>query len=286
MVKSVQCAAQFRIDIKFKLKGMFKCTGFLVLLITIFHTNDYSVYRQKKSDLKPETVIDEFIKKTGGEKWRSLKSRKEYADVQYEEDRNSIIPTKSHNRIKINVQPGRAIEVHKVSGSLRSMLVFRPDCNWYYSSRSQVVKFFGPEPVKFNDTFPRTELMEILNLEPMKNVYLEDTLYRLDFKDIRQLDGTHSLFFGKNSGLLFKRMYTSKNEVTWEYHFSEYAESQGLFEPYRVKLTSNGKDFLSITTKSILYNVEIDANIFNPPIPCKNEDDFKHLEFPYTLEVN
>lgn len=259
---------------------MSKCARFLVLLITIFHTNDYTVYGQKKSDLKPEAVIEEFIQKIGGEKWRSLKSRKEYADVQYDEDKNSIIPTISHNRIRINVQPTRTIEVHKISGSLRSMLVFKPDCNWYYSGRSQVVKFFGPEPVKFNDTFPRTELMEVLNLEPMKNVYIMDTLYRLDFKDIRQLNGTHSLFFGMNSGLLLKRMYTSKNEVTWEYHFSEYTESQGFFEPYMVKLTSNGKDFLSITTRSILYNVEIDANIFNPPIPCKNEDSFKHLEFP------
>ncbi|MFN7791440.1 MAG: hypothetical protein ACK5NM_02725, partial [Cyclobacteriaceae bacterium] len=157
--------------------------------------------------------------------------------------------------------------------------------NWYYSNRSQVVKFFGPEPVKFKITLPRTELMEILNLEPMKNVYIEDTLYRVDYKDIRQLDGKHSLFFGANSGLLYKRGYTSKNDVRWEFHFSNYTDSQGFSEPHQIKLTSNGKDFLSIAVKSILYNIEIDTNIFTPPIPCKNEDDFKHLEFPYTLEV-
>lgn len=264
---------------------MIKYCKFLVLFLFIFNTSDRNLFGQKVSDLAPEIVIDEFIQKIGGEKWRNLKSRKEYSYVEYEEDKNSIIPAISHDRIRINVQPGRSIEVHKVSGGLRSLLVYKPGCNWYYSNRSQIVKFFGPEPVTFKNTLPRTELMEILNLEPMKKVYIEDTLYRVDYKDSRQLDGKHSLFFGMNSGLLYKRGYTSKNDVRWEFHFSNYTVSQGFSEPHQIKLTSNGKDFLSIAVKSILYNIEIDTNIFTPPIPCKNKDDFKHLEFPYTLEV-
>jgi hypothetical protein len=264
---------------------MIRYCKFLVLFLFSFTTSDRNLSGQKVSDLAPEMVIDEFIRKTGGEKWRNLKSRKEYAFVEYEEDKNSILPTLSHDRIKINVQPEKSIEVHKVSGDLSSLLVYKPDCNWYYSNRSQVVKFFGPEPVKFKNTLPRTELLEILNLEPMKTVYIEDTLYRVDYKDMRQLDGKHSLFFGMNSGLLYKRGYTSKNEVRWEFHFSNYTESQGFFEPHQIKLTSNGNSFLNIAIKSIQYNIEIDANIFTPPIPCKNEDHFKHLEFPYTPDV-
>lgn len=254
---------------------------FLLFLFNALHTN---LAAQKKSGLEPQVVIDKFIKKTGGEKWRTLKSRKEYAYVEDAEDKNSIIGTGSYERVKINTQQGKSLELHEYPDR-STMLVYKSNCNWYYSSRSQVVKFFGPEPIRFKHTFPRTELMEVLNLEPMKKVYIEDTLYRVDFKDARQLDGQHSLFFGMNSGLLYKRGYTSKNEVRWEYHFSDYKISQSFYEPRQVKLTSNGKDFLHISVKSIQYNGEIDKEVFNPPIPCKNENDYKRLEFPYLLEI-
>ncbi|MEM8567304.1 MAG: hypothetical protein AAGF85_12660, partial [Bacteroidota bacterium] len=154
-----------------------------------------------------------------------------------------------------------------------------------YSTNSQVVKFFGPEPIKYNNTFPRTELMEVLNLQPMKRVYVEDTLYRIDFEDARQIDGKQSLFFGIESGLLYLRKYTSKNEVCWEFRFSDYKESDGFFEPYRVKLTSNEKDFLDITIQSIEYDAEVNLQAFEPPIPCENKDYFERLEFPYLLDL-
>jgi len=127
--------------------------------------------------------------------------------------------------------------------------------------------------------------MEILNLEALKGVYQVDTLYQIDFKDARQLDNKHSLFFGQESGLLFKRSYVSQNEVLWEFHFSDYKESQGFLEPYQIALTSNGKDYQTYTIKSILYDSEIDPQVFDPPIPCKNENDFIRLEFPYKLNV-
>ena len=265
---------------------MIRCVQFLAPLIFLFNAPDKTVFAQEKSDLTAETIIDKFIVKVGGDKWRSLKSRKEYAYVEYEEDKNSVIPTKSYDQIKINLNPGMSIEVHKVFGDLRDILVIKPECNWYYSSGSRIVKFFGPELIKFKNTFPRTELMEILNLEPMKKVYIEDTLYRVDFNDRRQLDGEQSLFFGMTSGLLYKRTMTSKTNVHWEFYFLNYTKSQGFSEPRLVKLRSNGKDYFNISVKSIIYNAEIDPSVFNPPIPCKNEDTFKHLEFPFTLDVN
>jgi hypothetical protein len=267
-------------------RPMTKYCQFLISLLFLFNAYDKNLFGQTKSDLASEAIIDKFIEKIGGEKWLSLKSRKEYAYVEYEEDKNSIIPTKSDDRIKIDLQPGQSIEVHNFSGNLRSILVLKLECNWHYSNRSQMVKFFGPERVKYKNTFPRTELMEILNLEPMKKVSVEDTLYRVDFKDIRQLDGKQSLFFGVTSGLLYKRSMMSKNEVLWEFHFSNYMEAQGFSEPRQVTLTANGKDYFTIAVKYILYNVEIDTNVFNPPIACKNEDTFKHLEFPYMLDLN
>lgn len=258
---------------------------FLVLLLILFSTSNMHLLGQDKKDVTPESVIGRFIEKIGGEKWFTLTSRKEYAFVEYEEDKNAIIPANSHDRIMIHLNQGRSLEMHGDIKNLKSVLVYKPDCNWYYSSASQVVKFFGPEPIKFKHKFPRTELMEALNLEPVKTVYIEDTLYRVDFKDTRQLDGKQSLFFGMNSGLLYKRRFNSKNEVQWEFHFSSYIASHGYAEPRLVRLTSNGKGYFSILVESIAYNVEIDTEILNPPIPCKNYDDFNRLEFPYILNL-
>lgn len=260
---------------------------FLILIPLLLNAFSINLLGQGqiKSDLDSEIILDKFIRKIGGEKWQGLKSRKEYAYVEYEEDKNSIIPTKSYDRIKVNLHPGKFIELHEFTDR-KTILTFKPECNWYYSSRSQVVKFFGPEPIKFKHVFPRTELMEVLNLEPIKKVYIEDTLYRVDFKDTRQLDGKQSLFFGMNSGLLYRRGYRSKNDVHWEFHFSDYIESEGLSEPRQIKLTSNGDDFLIISVKSVLYDIDVDTHIFNPPVPCRNEDDFVPLEFPYFLDLN
>ncbi len=176
----------------------------LIPLTLLINTLNHNVFAQEKSDVSAEAIINKFISKIGGEKWWSLKSRKEYAFVEYEEDKKSVIPNKSYDRIKINSHPGLSIEVHNFIADRQNILVLKSECNRYYSSRSQVVKFFGPDPVKFDTKFPRTELMETLDLEPMKKVYLQDTLYRVDFRDIRQLDGKQSLYFGMNSGLVFQ----------------------------------------------------------------------------------
>ncbi len=265
---------------------MFSLHKFLGLIIFLQVVSVYNLHGQKKKELTPEAIIDHYISIIGGQKWSSLKSRKEYSYVAYEKDKNSIIPEDSDDRLKIDQMPGLSIEVHKLSDVITNILVYKPECNWYYSDRSRIMKFFGPERIKFKTQFPRTELMEILNLEHLKTVHIEDTLYRVDFKDTRQHDSKQSLFFGINSGLLFKRAYIDKNEVKWEYHFSEYKESEGFREPYLIILKSNGNNYFTINVKSILYNVKIDPSVFDPPIPCKNRDDFKHLETSYKPIIN
>jgi hypothetical protein len=241
---------------------------------------------QERTSVTPEKIINTFIEKIGGQKWLHLESRKEHSYVEYEEDKKSIIGSKSHDRIRIDLTGGKSIEVHQFFGEIRSILVFKPECNWYYSNRSQAIKFFGPEPITFKHTYPRTELMEVLNLEPFRKVYIEDTLYRVDFVDARQLDGTQSLFFGTKSNLLYKRAFTSKNEVDWEFHFSDYQATQRFSEPHRIVLTSNGKPFFSVEVKSLSYNVPVKPEQFTPPISCKNEDYFEHLKFPYRPAID
>lgn len=115
--------------------------------------------------------------------------------------------------------------------------------------------------------------MEILNLEPLKEVYVEDTLYRLDFR--------HSLFFGQKSGLLYKRKYINKNTNEWKCHFSDYKLSQGIMEPRFIQLKNGGENYLDITIDHISYNTEIDPEVFLPPEGCKNFDTFNPI---YALE--
>lgn len=255
----------------------------LLLLLIVLSSSPSA--GQQKADLKPRQIIDIFLEKTGGENWHELSSRKESSAVTFEEDHYKVVPTKSYDRIKINFQSIETVEVHNFPSGRQTVLAYKPDCNWYYSSTSQVIKFFGPEPIKFQTTYPRTELMEILNLEP-KNLAIEDTLYRIDFKDARQLDGIQSLFFGKNSGFLHKRGYTSKNGVQWEYQFSHYQGSQGFTEPYLIELFSNGNRYFAIEIQSIHYNVEIDPSVFEPPAPCENQDSFQALDIPYVFPLN
>jgi len=260
----------------------FKTLALSILLSIVMHEN---LLGQKKIDLKPSEVIDAFVRRIGGVKWQNLKSRKEYAYVEYESDKNVIIPADSYDRIKIDLHTGASAEVHKVEETLRSIFVYQPQCNWYYSNKTQMVKFFGPEPIKFKNLFPRTELMEPLNLETAKEIAVEDTLYRVDCIDKRQYDGKQSLFFGINSGLLYKRSYVGKNEVHWEFEFSDYRESQGFVEPHKIVLMSNGKTYFTINVQSIQYNVEIAADVFDPPVPCRNYDDYLRLEFTYLPDI-
>ncbi|MFM7858525.1 MAG: hypothetical protein ACKO96_43050 [Flammeovirgaceae bacterium] len=256
-----------------------------ISLIFLFVVISSRLHAQKRSQLSPEIVIDKFISRIGGDKWLSLQSRKEYASVRYENDKNSILNTKNSDRILASMSVGFSIELHTGVTGTNSILVYKPDCNWYYSGGSQIVKFFGPESIKFKTRFPRTELMEILNLEPMKEVVIEDTLYKVNFIDTRQLDGKQSLFFGVKSGLLYKRTMRSKTNVLWEYNFDDYTESKGFYEPYVVSLKGDGKDFLKLEIKSIFYNEKIDPAIFDPPVRCKNYDDFTYLDFPYKIEI-
>jgi len=125
--------------------------NYLTIWVSIFlliNSSQIELFAQTKADIKPQEIIDKFIEKTGGEKWLKLESRKEYAYVQSEDDKNSIIPTKNYERIKITMPPGKLFEYHEYHGR-NTILSYKPRCNWYYSSRSQVVKFFGPEPIKF-----------------------------------------------------------------------------------------------------------------------------------------
>ena len=116
---------------------------------------------ERTTRLRPQDIIEKFVQISGGKEWTNLKTRKEYSYVQMEEDKSAIIPINSYNRTTVFSDQGNSLELHDY-GDHQTMLIYKPKCNWYYSSNSQTVKFFGPEPIHFNSTFPRNELLEVL----------------------------------------------------------------------------------------------------------------------------
>ncbi|MEL6560855.1 MAG: hypothetical protein AAFQ94_21855 [Bacteroidota bacterium] len=240
---------------------------------------------QTKSYISPKKVIQDFVEATGGFNWKELKSREENSFINWEEGKNMVVSFKDYNRKKINLYPGNSMDFHQYLSGKTTIYVDKTDCNWYHSSQSNILKFFGPDVVDFKDHYPQTELMDILNLTPRKQVHIEDTLLRIDFIDKRMLKDTHSLYFGQKSGLLYKRKWINKNSNEWEYEFSEYKEKQGISEPRFIQLKNNGENFLSITIDDIKYNVEIDKKLFTPPGGCKNEDTYQYLDETYVPEL-
>lgn len=256
-----------------------------IMCFTVLLFLSLSLSAQVKSELSAKKVIKNFTEAIGGFNWKELKSREESSFVNWEEGKDMIVYIKDYNRKKINLYPGNSMDFHQYLSGKTTMYVDKTDCNWYHSSQSNILKFFGPDLVEFKDQFPQTELMDILNLTPRRQVYIEDTLLRVDFIDQRMLKETHSLYFGQKSGLLYKRRYVNKNTSEWEYHFGRYEEQQGILEPRFIQLKSNGENFLSITIDDIKYNIAIDKKLFIPPGGCKNEDTLQYLDETYVPDL-
>ena len=237
---------------------------------------------QEKVKLRADSIINNFIEKIGGANWKNLKTRIEKGVVEYHEsgEHASIIP-KSSTRSTYYKAPFYYLDFKDSFFLEKRILCLRPECNWYYTEKSSMVKFFGSDPIKYRTDFPRTELLEILNLKFKKQVYQVDSLLRVDFKDSRQKDGIQSLYFSIKTGLLVKRSSLSNNDVLWEFYFSNFRENNGLKEAYKIDLFGSGEPYFTISIDSIMYNEELDLSMFDPPVKCRNTDSFEILDNPY-----
>ena len=261
------------------------CYVWMILSMSMLCLTATRTFSQTETKLKSKEVIRRFIDQTGGGQWRKLKSRQESSFVDYEEDKEDMIRLKSYDMAKLTNDKGQVIETHQFLSGKASAMVFGPDCSWFYSNNSETVTVLSSTIIKYRTDYPRTTLMEILNLEARKEVYAEDTLYRVDFVDTRMKDDTHSLYFGQQSGLLYKRKYINKNGAVWEYCFSEYKEHQGFMEPYVTELRSEGNMFFTVRTDIINYNVIYDDGVFTPPFACNEAADYESFNIVYEIPI-
>ncbi|WP_421874747.1 hypothetical protein [Marinoscillum sp.] len=239
--------------------------------------------------LTAEDVIGRFLEATGGkERWLNLDSRVEKCLITKYETDGSFGVNQSIKAQTIYYQsPDQFLEHTFSTKNLyhsESILFKIRTCAWYYTSNTNSVVFFEPEPITFAKEFPRTYLMEALNLEPIKKVKEEDGMYRVDFKDDRQDGGVQSLFFDKETFLIKRRSYVTKSTMTpWTFTFEEYQSSGGFKEPRKVELKGGGEPFMTIAVSEISYDVILNPDLFKPPVPCDGGGKMVSLDAPYQL---
>ncbi|NQZ79140.1 MAG: hypothetical protein HRT61_23930, partial [Ekhidna sp.] len=160
---------------------------FLVYMIS------YSAQSQEKIKMNADSIIDNFIEIIGGDKWKNLESRIEKGFVENHRDQasNNPIPQTS-TRTTYYKAPHYFLEYKDSFFQGKLVLTYQPECNWYYSQKVPLLYFFGPDPIKFESKFPRTELLEAFNLKAKEQVYIVDSLVRVDFLDKRRKDGVLS----------------------------------------------------------------------------------------------
>lgn len=264
---------------------MVKCR--FVLSVILLFTNIQLLTAQQKPKITAQNVIDQYLEVLGGaERWRNLKTRVENGWVVQHEPDATYVPVipKDVTRTNFFLAPNYHLEL-KNSFFLKTLIMcFRPKCNWLYSEKTSSVYFFGPEPIEFENKFPRTEALEALNLKMINQVSKEDSLYRIDFKDKRQSDGVQSLYFDEKTNFLVKRTFLSNTDVFWEIVLSDYRQKDGFIEPYKIEYISSGIPYMSIVISTISYDTQLDPMMFDPPIPCKNSSSSELLESPFIFE--
>ena len=78
-----------------------------------------------------------------------------------------------------------------------------------------------------------------------------------------------------------KRMSVDQSSTKWEHQFKDYREKDGLKEPYIIELIGGGEPFQTIQIDAISYNENLDSDMFDPPMPCKNFPSREVMENPY-----
>ncbi len=68
--------------------------------------------------------------------------------------------------------------------------------------------------------------------------------------------------FGATSRLLLKTIDDTRGTTT---HFSDYRAENGVLEPHRVEIKTNGKDSVTFVFKSVRYNAGLSDELFDPP---------------------
>jgi len=241
-----------------------------------------SIHGQELSDApKAQEVLEAFFEKIGGvERWDSLKTRIEHStELRANQPTSNLLFTTNYF-----MYPNFNVKKKQSFLKGKSLLVFTLECSWYYSEILSSILFFDYEIVKPTDRFPKSEFMEMFNLQTKKKVAQDDLHYIVKLIDSRKKDGIQTLYFDKETLLLQKRVFIEKNDVLWTYTYEKYIEKRGYVEPYEIVLYSNSEQYLSRSIDDIKYNENIDSVLFISPIPCGEPET--HVEVDASLLIN
>jgi hypothetical protein len=222
----------------------------------------------------------------GREQWQNLRSR--VADmivIRYDASNSMLKSDKISSQTNFFLAPANHLEL-TIENLKQSIYCLHDDCNWYYSEKINYLHFFGPEPIHFDNAYPRVNALEVLNLKMINKVVIEEGMYRIDFKDGRQKDGIQSLYFDRESYLVMKRSSLSNNEVRWSFIYENYQQKEGYTEPYLIKLMANNDIYMTYQVEEIDYSVKLNPALFDPPKPCKDAPGYEILDAPHYLMIN
>ena len=242
-----------------------------------------------QSSLTAKEVIGRFLENTGGkERWLNLDSRIERSQIiRYEESQNFQLNNALQAQASYYQSPDRYLEhtfTTKKNSHSESVLYKSKKCPWYYHSDLNSIVFLESEPITFSNDFPRTYLMEPLNLKVVQKVTEEDNMYRVDFIDDRQEGGVQSLYFDKETFLIQKRSFVTKSTMTpWVFTFEDYQTTDGYVEPRLIKLYGGDEPFMTIEVKEIIYGAVLNTDLFEPPVKCTGKASTVLLDAPFYL---
>ncbi len=242
-----------------------------------------------QGSLTAKEVIEKFIENTGRkERWLNLDSRIERSQIiRYDKSQNFQLDNALQAQASYYQSPDQYLEhtfTTKKNSHSESVLFKSRKCPWYYHSDINSIIFLESEPITFSYNFPRTYLMEPLNLKAVQKVTEEDNMYRVDFIDDRQEGGVQSLYIDKETFLIQRRSFVTKSTMTpWVFTFEDYQTTDGYVEPRLIKLFGGDEPFMTIEVSEIIYGALLNIDLFNPPVKCTGKASTVMLEASFYL---
>lgn len=237
-------------------------------------------------DMTAKDVLSQHFEAIGGKKhWKSLESRKAEEIITTYTGRTEAVDQILYFK-NFYKNPGKYLKTWTES-IFYNLIVFTPDCSWFYFDERQSVQFY-PNGIIKDKKWPQIEAVKIVNFPMIDSLIIENSLYRIDFWE-EKWNRILSVYFDPHTFLINKHSYVNPGETALhEYYYSDYREKDGYVEPYLIDNYVDGVKFKSSEMTSIEYNIDIDETIFDPPVPCQKDEKLSivNLEQPLPYKYN
>lgn len=241
------------------------------------------IYSQPNASISPKKVVNNYLDAIGGKSnWSKLQSRKSIETYSVYNS-HSLVETldKTFEFKKIYKYPDNYLSFWD-DAFFWNQIIKTSSCTWIYTDQSMNITFMGETYKKKKTNLPQFGILEILNFPMIDSLIVEDDFYRIDFKD-EKWKRIMSVFFDPQTFLVRKHSYSNNGTDFHEYYYSDYRAQDGFIEAYLIENFVDLKKFKVISVSEILYNVDIDSQIFIPPVECMQETKVVNLHdaLPY-----